>query len=173
MTALPAQISRREDELARSRLTVFFRPLLALPHLVWLFLWTVAALLVGIVAWVATLIRGQLPDWAHRFFTAFLRYQVHLSAYLLFAANPFPGFVGAPGSYPVDAEYAAPEPQNRWTVFFRFVLVYPALILAGALGASPLSIGLLPSVVGIFAWFVCLARAVMPRGFQEAAVGTV
>jgi hypothetical protein len=29
------------DDLQRSRLTVFFRLLLALPHLVWLFLWGV------------------------------------------------------------------------------------------------------------------------------------
>ncbi len=44
----PVRISV-EDDLSRSRLTVFFRLLLALPHLVWLLLWSVAALFAAVL----------------------------------------------------------------------------------------------------------------------------
>jgi len=48
-----------DDDLRRSRLTVFFRLLLAIPHLIWLSLWGIAAYLAAIVNWFATLITGR------------------------------------------------------------------------------------------------------------------
>ncbi len=83
-----------EDDLRRNRLTVFFRLLLALPHFIWFFLWTIAALLGSILNWFATLVLGCPPGWLHRFLCAYIRYSVHLGAYLYLAANPYPGFVG-------------------------------------------------------------------------------
>ena len=54
------------DDLRRSRLTVFFRLLLALPHLIWLALWGIVASLAAIVNWFATLFVGRSPDGLHR-----------------------------------------------------------------------------------------------------------
>ena len=51
-----------EDDLDRSRLTVFFRLLLAIPHYIWIFLWSIAAAVVAIINWFATLITGQSPQ---------------------------------------------------------------------------------------------------------------
>ena len=104
------------DGLRRSRLTVFFRLALAFPHLVWLSLWGVLALFAAIVNWFAVLFTGISPQWAHRFLAAYLRYQTHVFAFLYLVANPFPGFVGAAGSYPVElhvAERAPAEPLDR------------------------------------------------------------
>jgi hypothetical protein len=95
------------DELRRSRLTVFFRLVLAFPHLVWLTLWGVLALLAAIVNWVATLLAGTSPQWLHRFLSAYVRYQLHVGAYLYLVGNPFPGFVGAEGTYPIDPHVAS------------------------------------------------------------------
>ena len=44
---------RITDDLRRRRLTATFRPILALPHLLWLALMTVLALAVTIVNWFA------------------------------------------------------------------------------------------------------------------------
>ena len=41
-----------EEGLERSRLTVFFRLLLALPHIVWFGFWSVGVLVVAIVSWL-------------------------------------------------------------------------------------------------------------------------
>ncbi|MEA2375006.1 MAG: hypothetical protein QOD53_1469, partial [Thermoleophilaceae bacterium] len=46
------------DDLERSRLTVFFRLLLAIPHFVWILLWGGLASLVTIVNWFAVLFTG-------------------------------------------------------------------------------------------------------------------
>ncbi|MGH3092567.1 MAG: DUF4389 domain-containing protein, partial [Gaiellaceae bacterium] len=126
-----------EDDLERSRLTVLFRLLLAIPHLIWLLLWSIGALVAAIVNWFATLALGRSPDSLHGFLAAYVRYATHVYAYLSLAANPFPGFTGEAGSYPVDVEIEPPAPQNRWKTGFRIVLVIPALILANALAGGP------------------------------------
>ena len=150
-----------EDELRRSRLTVFFRLLLAIPHLIWLQLWGILALLAAIVSWLVTLFAGRSPAWAHRFLSAYLRYQFHVYAFLYLIANPFPGFVGKAGSYPLEIVVAARERQNRWKTGFRLILVLPALLLAGAYGG-------LSGLVALLGWFSSLARARMPRGLRNA-----
>lgn len=170
MLQLPAQLTV-EDDLRRSRLTVFFRLLLALPHLVWLYLWSVVAGLLYLVVVPVAVINGALPGWAHDFYAAWTRYLLHLTAYLTFAANPYPGFVGEPGSYPVDATFEAPQPQSRWSMGFRWLLCIPAFLLAGTLGGITLwsTLGIL-TVVPFLAWFACLARGSMPPGFRDAMV---
>ena len=93
-----------EDDLRRSRLTVFFRLILAIPHLIWFVLWSIAVFFAAILAWFIVLATAQLPQAFHRFFSAYVRYSTHLHAYLYLAANDYPGFVGEAGDYPVDVE---------------------------------------------------------------------
>ena len=149
------------DRLRRSRLTVFFRALLSLPHLVWLELWGLLALLAVIASWFVTLVRGRSPEPLHRFLAAYVRYQFHVYAFLYLVANPFPGFVGAPRSYPLEIVVAESAPQNRWKTGFRLVLVVPALVLAGAYGA-------VANLVGVLSWFSTLARGRAPLGLRNA-----
>ena len=118
-----------DDDLQRNRLTVFFRLLLAIPHLIWLALWGIAAYLAAVVNWFATLIVGRSPEPLHNFLVLYLRYLTHVQAYLHMLADPYPGFLGAPG-YPVDLAVAGPEPQNRLVTLFRSILAIPAFIVA-------------------------------------------
>jgi len=149
-----------EDDLRRSRLTVFFRLLLFLPHLVWLILWGIAVVLASILNWFATLIRGRSPLFLHRFIAAYVRYTVHVYAYLFLIGNPFPGFVGAPGMYPVEVQIAGPERQHRAKTFFRLILAIPASVINGTLNGALF-------VVAFFGWFVALALGRMPPGFRN------
>jgi hypothetical protein len=173
------------DDLRRSRLTVFFRLLLAIPHIVWLILWTIVIVLTAIVNWFATLIVGRSPTSLHNFTAAYVRYSVHVRAYLFLAANPFPGFTGEPGSYPIDVEIAPPAPQRRLVTLFRILLAIPALLLSTALAGSNFSFstgrspgrgsssgggaggGGLSVFAAFFGWFVSLVRARMPQGFRD------
>jgi hypothetical protein len=156
----PVQLEA-DDDLRRSRLTVFFRLLLALPHLIWLSLWGIAALLAAIVNWVATLATGISPQPLHRFLAAYLRYQLHVAAYLYLIGNPFPGFTGAVGSYPIELRVADRARQNRWTVLFRLVLAVPAFLLASAFSS-------LVFTVAILGWFAALFTGRMPLGLRNA-----
>jgi hypothetical protein len=168
------------DDLGRSRLTVFFRLLLAIPHLVWFLLWSVAAVVAAIVNWFATLITGRPPLALHRFLGAYLRYSTHVFGYLFLAANPYPGFVGAPGTYPIDLEIDGPQVQQRWKTALRLLLAIPALVIDSALSGSPGNAGWneddwsgwtggggVLAIVAFLAWFACLARARMPGGFRN------
>jgi hypothetical protein len=149
------------DELRRSRLTVFFRLVLAVPHIVWLMLWGVLVFFVSIVNWFATLFTGTSPQWAQRFLSAFVRYLTHVYAYLYLVGNPFPGFVGAPSSYPIELHVADRERQNRWTVAFRAILAFPALLLGSVFGGLLL-------VIAVLGWFASLFTAKMPLGLRNA-----
>jgi hypothetical protein len=160
--ALPPQGVRLrvDDDLRRSRLTVFFRFPLTFPHFVWLLLWGVATVFAAVANWAATLVRGRPPLLLHRFLSAYVRYATHVYAFLFLVANPFPGFTGAPG-YPVDVEVDPPERQRRLVAAFRLVLAVPAFLLVSALGALLL-------VVGVFGWFASLALGRMPEGLRNA-----
>ena len=69
----------------------------------------------------------------HRFLRAYVRYAAHVVAYLTLAADPYPGFTGRPGSYPIDVEIDPPGRQNRWVTGFRLFLALPAILLADTL----------------------------------------
>jgi hypothetical protein len=151
------------DDLQRNRLTVFFRLILAIPHLIWVTLWGVIAILAYIVNWFATLFMGRSPEGLHNFLATFLRYSTHVRSYLLLVADPFPGFAGRPGSYPIDVEIEGPEPQNRLTVFFRWILAIPALLLTYLLGQ-------LNQLLAVFSWFIALVLGRVPEGLRNFAV---
>jgi Domain of unknown function (DUF4389) len=163
----PPEVSERlprlanEDDHRRSRLTVLLRLPLAFPHIVWLLLWTVAALLAAIANWFAALAIGRSPRPLARFLAAYVRYAAHVGAFLYVAGNPFPGFVGAAGSYPLDVQIDPFERQNRWITLFRLPLAVPAVLVSSAVGGVAL-------LASIFGWFVSLVRGRMPDGLQTA-----
>jgi Domain of unknown function (DUF4389) len=150
------------DDLQRNRLTVFFRLILAIPHLLWLTLWGVIAVLAWIVNWFATLFIARSPDGLHNFLATYLRYLTHVRAYLLLVADPFPRFTGRQGTYPIDLEIDPPETQSRLTVFFRIVLAIPALVVSNILSQ-------LNQWLAIFSWFVALVMGRVPEGLRNFA----
>ncbi|HEX7291102.1 MAG TPA: DUF4389 domain-containing protein [Conexibacter sp.] len=166
---------RLSDDLERTRVTVLFRLVLAIPLVVWLYLWGIVAVAVTILNWFATLATGTPWRAAHDFASRFVRFAVHVYAYVGLLADPYPGFGGNPG-YAVDVELPEPAPQNRWTVLFRVPLALPAMLLGGALATGFwyrvddqfTQIGGLLTVVAFLSWFAILARSRMPRGLRDA-----
>jgi hypothetical protein len=147
------------DDLKRSRLTVFFRLLLAIPHVLWLELWGIAVCVAVLVAWVAALFTGRVPDGLHAFIARYLRYTTHVYAYILLLADPFPPFSGQ-ASYPVDLHLEGPQDQGRITVLFRLVLAIPALILTSVFRS-------VNEVVAILGWFYALFTGRMNAGMRD------
>lgn len=176
---------RVADDLERSRLTVFFRILLVIPHGIWLFLWSIAAAIAAIASWVVLLVSGSPAAALHSFLSSYIRYALHVSSYLWLVANPYPRFTGEAGVYPIDVELPPPAPQARWKTLLRVVLVLPALLLSISLGGSfaPLnsaygrrgsrtnlgtSSGFLLGVCGFLGWFASVATGRMPKGLRDA-----
>src|SRR5437660_10696113 len=108
-----------EDDLARNRVTVGFRLILAIPHFIFLFFWTIGVALASIGNWVVTLVSGTPPESLHKFACSYIRYLSHLNAYLWMVGNPYPGFVGEEGEYPIDIVLPARAPRTRWKTRLR------------------------------------------------------
>jgi hypothetical protein len=148
------------DDLRRNRLTVFFRLLLAIPQLVWLWLWGIAVYFAVIIAWFAALFTGRVPEGLHSFVASWIRCSTHVRAYALLLADPWPPFGGAFGTYPVDVRIDGPDRQNRLTVFFRYLLAIPALLLTYVFG-------IVNNLVAFLGWFYCLALGRMNEGMRD------
>jgi Domain of unknown function (DUF4389) len=179
-----------QDDLDRSRLTVFFRLLLAIPVVFWVVIWGIATFVASFVMWLAVLINGTAPSSIHDFVAGWVRYATQVNAYLYLAGNPYPWFRGSTG-YPIDLEIDPPARQNRWSAGFRLLLAVPAIILASTLGsglffggpgggagsssgggeeyAASTSISFVgvTAAAAFLAWFAILVRGAAPRGLRD------
>jgi hypothetical protein len=150
------------DDLQRNRLTVFFRILLVMPHLIWLTLWGIVVSFAIFFAWLVGIFAGRIPDGLHSFIASYLRYQTHVRAYWFLAADPFPAFSGAAG-YPIDVAIAPAEKQSRLTIFFRLLLAVPALIVVTLLMY-------VAEIVAFLAWFYALILGNLHSGLRDVLV---
>jgi uncharacterized protein DUF4389 len=155
-----------DDDLKRNRLTVFFRLLLAIPLAIWLAIWSIAADLVLLASWVCGVIMGEVPEGLHNFNARFLRAGTHLTAYVFLLADPWPPFMGEPGSYPVDLRVAPAAKQSRLTVFFRVILAIPAFIVTYVFR-------LVNQIIAFLGWFYCLFTGHMHQGMRDLSAWMV
>jgi hypothetical protein len=147
------------DDLQRSRLTVFFRLLLVIPHVIVLYIWGIVACVAVIVAWLVAIFTGRVPDGLHNFIAQYLRYSTHVLGYLYLLADPWPSFSPS-DPYPIDVRIGGPEPQGRLGVFFRIILAVPALILASIFRN-------VNGIVAFLGWFYALATGRMSQGMRD------
>jgi 2-(1,2-epoxy-1,2-dihydrophenyl)acetyl-CoA isomerase len=148
------------DDLRRWRLTALLRWLLALPHLFLSAAWLYLALPVAVVNWAIVLVRGRSPDGLHAWNARAVRYWTHAQAYTWLVADPFPGFRGWHGTYPVDLDVAGPEIQSRWKTLLRLPLAIPAYVLLTVLTT-------VLQVLAVIAWFIALAVGRVPKGMRD------
>ena len=151
------------DDLARPRLTILFRLFLAIPHFVWILLWSLVVFVIAPFVWILAIILGRLPRTLQRFFAAYVRYATHLFAFVYVIGRRFPGFTGREGSYGIDIEIDPPERQHRLTIVFRFFLAIPAFVVASALGGVVF-------VIAFLGWWYALVKARMPEGMRNLGV---
>jgi hypothetical protein len=162
----PVHLVGDAHDLRRSRVLVFFRLLLAIPHLVWLLLWGIAVYVVVFINWFALLFTGRPIDPFHRFVSRYVHYLTHVYAFLFLVANPFPGFVGEPGTYPLDVDLPEPGRQNRWVTGFRVILAIPAALISWALLT-------VLAVAALLTWFHALVRGTAPWGLRNLSAYAV
>lgn len=147
-------------DLERSRLTVFFRPLLVIPHIIVFYVWALFVLLAFVVSWPVALVMGRLPDPLHRFLAAYVRFQTGWVAYMYLLSDAYPPFAGTEGSYEIDVHVAPAARQSRAKVFFRMLLGQPAALIA-------VMLQLLRATITFLAWFYCMFTGRMHEGFQS------
>jgi len=90
--AYPAALIMTAPTMPRNRLTVAFRLVLALPHIVALWALGFAWAVTTIVAWVSILITGTYPARLYRFAVGVLRWSTRVEAYMLLLRDEYPPF---------------------------------------------------------------------------------
>jgi Domain of unknown function (DUF4389) len=149
----------------RSRLTTFFRLLLAIPHIIVLYFYGLAAGVVVIVAWFALLFTGRYPQGMYDFVSGSLRYSTRVYGYIWLLTDEYPPFSGsAATAYPVDLDIGPPKSEySRLKVLFRIILAIPVLIIHYAMQ-------IVAEVGAFIAWFAIVALGRQPKGLQDMIV---
>ena len=84
--------------IKRSRLTVFFRIIMVIPHYVVSVFYGIAAWIGVVLAWVAIVVTGRYPEGLYNFAAGYLRFTMRLTAYTYLVTDEFPPFNG--GEHP-------------------------------------------------------------------------
>ncbi len=90
--AYPASFSFIEPERARSRLTVGFRLILIIPHMIVVGLLTIAWWVTAFIAWFAILFTSRYPQGLYQFGVGVLRWFIRVESYLLLLVDEYPPF---------------------------------------------------------------------------------
>lgn len=157
-------VSRRA-QASTSRVTVAFRIVLAIPHLVAWWVIGYAAGVVSLVAWFAALFTARVPIGMYGFVAWYVAYGARVWAYVNLLTDQWPVFTDY-GGYPVATWLPGPGRLNRAAVFFRFILAIPAgllgaLVTTGMVVASPVL------------WLIVLFAGRVPRPLFNASAAAV
>jgi len=130
----------------RNRLTAAFRPILAIPHAIfvggplvgfrprWARTGVVGmlALLCAFLDWFAVLFTGRSIEGLRQFKRLYLGWRARFLAYAWFLRDEYPPF--GDGPYPALLELPdEPETRDRWSVGLRIFTLFPHLVVLFAL----------------------------------------
>jgi Domain of unknown function (DUF4389) len=149
----------------RSRLTSFFRLLLAIPVFLWLYVYGIAAFFVQVAAWFAIVITGRFPEGMYKFLADFIDVEVSATSYATLLTEPYPPFTaGSKPDYPVRMYFAGPLPKySRAKTFFRGLLAIPILI-------ARYVATLMLEACALAAWVISVITGRLPRGLFDPMV---
>jgi hypothetical protein len=146
----------------QSRVTVFFRCFMPIPHIVVLYFLGIAQAVVAFLAWFAILFTGRYPAGMFGFSVGVLRWQTRVNAYTWLLTGRYPPFsMDDDGAYPVRVSVTvATEGRNRLTTFFRPLMVIPHFIVL-------IFVAIAAAVVLFISWFAALFTAQVPEGMHN------
>ncbi|HYM45532.1 MAG TPA: DUF4389 domain-containing protein [Solirubrobacteraceae bacterium] len=149
----------------RSRLTAFFRLILAIPLAIWLYIYGLVATIAIVIAWFAIVFTARYPKGLYDFVAGFTRFLARFTAYAALLTDPYPSFGGSDDpAYPVRMQFAGPlDPYSRMKTLFRIILAIPIAILRYVMT-------LMLEIGAIGAWVVIVITGKLPRGLFDLMV---
>lgn len=147
-----------------SRLLIFVKWLLAIPHLMILYALGTVAYVLTIIAFFAILFTKKFPQGMFELVVNIQRWNANVYAYFGLLRDEYPPFSWDPGEYPVKYEVDYPEEMSRWLPLVKWLLAIPHLIVLAVLFIAAF-------VVWTIAWFVILVTGKFPRGMFDFIVG--
>lgn len=145
--------------------------ILSIPHMIVLYVLGAFSLIVDVFSWLAIVFSGKLPAGLAGVNCMLIRYNARVGTFLNFMRSSYPPFdfdtsAQDNGNDPEVVVNISPELEgrNRLSVFFRFILLIPIMIV----GLVWEILALLASVVGFFAVLI-LGR--WPEGLRNFLIG--
>ena len=182
MAEHPVGYEVQRPEGGRNRLTVGFRPILAIPQALLVggpnvgaggtnggsgtgVLGTVAGVS-AVINWFAIVFTGKAIDGLMDLQRFYLRWRARVLAYEALLRDEYPPF--GDGEYPAAVRLPEPlvEQRNRWSVGFRIILVIPHIIVLAVLLVAWL-------VTAIIGWFAVLLSGRYPDGLWTFGEGVM
>lgn len=182
--AYPVNIHVEPQTEPRNKMTVAFRIILAIPHLLLVGGTATGAILgarawygslgssgvlgavagvCAIISWFAILFANQHPEGLRNLCTFYLRWKVRAMAYVGLFRDDYPPFGDA--DYPSTLDLTMAEfPRDKMSVALRIIYVIPHFIVLFFLGIA----WFFTSVV---AWFAILISGEYPQGLYNFGIG--
>jgi hypothetical protein len=88
----PVTLELTPSDTPRDRLTVAFRIVLAIPHLIAIWALGIAWGITTVIAWFAILLTGRFPEVLYHFGVGVLQWNIRVEAYLLLLRDEYPPF---------------------------------------------------------------------------------
>lgn len=144
-----------------SRFMPLIKWFLLIPHFIALTFLGLAAIVVVVIAFFATLFTATYPSGMWNFMVGVQRWALRVMAYYLFISDKYPPFTLS--EQPEDtvrlrAEY--PERVSRWRPFFAGLLILPYMIVAAL-------IGFIGQICAFLAFFTILFTKKIPVGIFD------
>lgn len=154
-----------EYQESHSRLLLFFRWILAIPHLLLIYVLGALSNVCVLIAIFAILFTKKFPKGLYDFVVNIGRWQSNVAAYAAMLRDDYPPFSWEPGQYPVTYEVDYPGEFKRFAPLYKWILAIPNVIV--------LYIVMIVAVLlWVVAWFAILFTGKMPRGIHDFLVGT-
>ncbi|MFL5758310.1 MAG: DUF4389 domain-containing protein [Thermomicrobiales bacterium] len=148
-----------------SRLLIFVKWLLAIPHYFVLVLLGIASVFVTLIAWIAILISGNYPRGLFEFQVMVLQWGARVTGYVDLWTDVYPPF-GEEG-HPVNLSLEYPPHLSRLLNFIfiiKWILAIPHFIILYILG-------IVSRVITLIAFFAILITGRYPRSMFDFQVG--
>lgn len=157
------------EKVARWR--VIGNLILSIPHIIVVYLLGIVGTVIDILSWIVIVLTGKLPAGLAGVSCMLIRYQTRVGAFIVFMRSSYPPFdfdtsTQDNGKDPEVVVNFEPELEgrSRLSVFFRFILLIPVVIM-GVIW------GILAELVAIIAFFAVLILGRWPKGLLNFIVG--
>ena len=145
----------------RNRLTVAFRIILAIPHLIVSQVWGYLAQILSVVQWFIILFTGKRNEGIWNLQQSWLGYYARVVGYVDLLFDQYPAFGTDAGAVPVqshDLVRGAGEPTDERDC--DFIWIIPAAIVG-------VIMGLIGAVVLLVSWFAIIITGKQSRGWWD------
>ncbi|MEO8458427.1 MAG: DUF4389 domain-containing protein [Chloroflexota bacterium] len=162
MSSYPIRFDVQYQE-NHSRLLLFVRWILAIPHFLILYALGSVASIITFIAFFAILFTKKYPRGLFDFVVNIHRWQANVNAYLGMLRDEYPPFSWDAGQYPITYEADYPETMARFAPLYKWLLAIPNIVVF-------FLFAIVAIVLWVVAWFAILFTGKFPKGIFDFLV---